>query len=154
MTISVYRSAALSAALVLGGVMAMPAQAQDCRSIADPTQRLACYDQQQGAASAPAADPAQPEPNRTGLREPKAPKPPKVAEAKAKSGFSSTIVGISPLSFGLFELRLADGSVWSTTTSSGRRPVVGDAITYRRSMLGAHFFDIKGQGPVTVRRER
>ncbi len=151
MTISVYRSAALSAALVLGGVMAVPAQAQDCRSIADPTQRLACYDRQQGVPASAPAEPAQPV-NRTGLREAKAPKPPKAAEKK--SGFSSTIVGISPMNFGLFELRLADGSVWSTTTSSGRRPVVGDVVSYRRSMLGAHFFDIKGQGPVTVRRER
>lgn len=154
MTISVYRSAALSAALVLGGVMAVPAQAQDCRSIADPNQRLACYDRQQGApaeAPVPAVEPAQPV-NRTGLREAKPPKPPKTAEKK--SGFRSTIVGISPMNFGLFELRLADGSVWSTTTSSGRRPVVGDVVSYRRSMLGAHFFDIKGQGPVTVRRER
>jgi hypothetical protein len=132
--------------------MTVPAQAQDCRSIADPTQRLACYDRQQGApAEAPTAEPAQPV-NRTGLREAKAPKPPKTAEKK--SGFRSTIVGISPMNFGLFELRLADGSVWSTTTSSGRRPVVGDVVSYRRSMLGAHFFDIKGQGPVTVRRER
>lgn len=157
MTISICRSAALSAALVLGGVAAVPAQAQDCRSIADPTQRLACYDRQQGVPAevpAPAAEPAQPV-NRTGLREAKPPKPPKAAKAaQAKSGFTSTIVGISPLNFGLFELRLADGSVWSTTTSSGRRPVVGDVVSYRRSMLGAHFFDIKGQGPVTVRRER
>ena len=148
---SVYRAAAIGAALMIGGA-AVPAQAQDCRSIADPTQRLACYDRQQGAPATTAADPAQPGPNRTGLREPK---PPKVAEAtKTKSGFSSTIVGITPTSFGLFELSLADGSVWSTTTSSGRRPAVGDAITYRRSMLGAHYFDIKGQRPVSVRRER
>jgi hypothetical protein len=140
----------------------VPAQAQDCRSIADPSQRLACYDRQQGApaaapaapATAPAAEPAQPEPNRTGLREAKAPKV-KAPEANTpKSGFSSTVASISPLSFGLYELQLADGSVWSTTTSSGRRPVVGDRVTYRRSMLGAHYFDIKGQRPVSVRRER
>lgn len=157
MMISVYRSAALSAALVLGGAMAVPAQAQDCRSIADPAQRLACYDRQQGAPAAtpaPAAEPAPPEPNRTGLREAKAPKVKAPETNTTKSGFSSTITSISPLSFGLYELQLADGSVWSTTTSSGRRPVVGDAVTYRRSMLGAHYFDIKGQRPVSVRRER
>jgi len=154
---SVYRAAAIGAALILGnGVMAMPAQAQDCRSIADPGLRLACYDRQQGAPSsapapapAPMAEPPRTEPNRTAMREVPAPKAP-----ERKSGFSSTITGIAPLSFGLYELRLADGSVWSTTTSSGRRPVVGDAVTYRRSMLGAHYFDIKGQRSVTVRRER
>ena len=145
--ISVYRAAAISAALVLGGgIMAVPAQAQDCRSIADPNLRLACYDRQQGAPSTAPAPAA--EPNRTGLREEKAPAPAR------KSGFRSTIVGIAPTSFGLYELRLADGSVWSTTTSSGARPVLGDAVTYRRSFTGAHFFDIKGRRSVTVRRER
>ncbi|CAN5829472.1 hypothetical protein BH11PSE6_BH11PSE6_13430 [soil metagenome] len=152
---SVYRAAAIGVAMILGGgAMVMPAQAQDCRSIADPGLRLACYDQQQGAPSsapapAPAAEPPRAEPNRTALRDAPAPKAP-----ERKSGFSSTITGIAPLSFGLYELRLADGSVWSTTTSSGRRPVVGDAVTYRRSMLGAHYFDIKGQRSITVRRER
>lgn len=149
---SVYRAAAIAVAMVLGGgMMAVPAQAQDCRSIADPNQRLACYDRQQGAPAAvpaPAAEPAQAQPNRTGLREEKAPTP------ERKSGFSSTIAGISPLSFGLYELRLADGSVWSTTTSGGVRPAVGDHVTYRRSFTGAHFFDIKGRRSLTVRRER
>ncbi|WCM26038.1 hypothetical protein NDN01_18765 [Sphingomonas sp. QA11] len=153
MMISVYRAAALSTALVLGiGASAVPGQAQDCRSIADPARRLACYDQQQGAPAAtpaPAAGPARPEPDHAALREAKAPEP-----AALKSGFRSTIAGISPKSFGLYELRLADGSVWSTTTSGGERPAVGDAVTYRRSMLGAHFFDIKGRRSVTVRRER
>ena len=151
---SVYRAAAIGVAMVLGGgAMVMPAQAQDCRSIADPGLRLACYDRQQGGpSSAPApvaVEAPRAEPNRTALPEAPAPKAP-----ERKSGFSSTITGIAPLSFGLYELRLADGSVWSTTTSSGRRPVVGDAVTYRRSMLGAHYFDIKGQRSVTVRRER
>jgi hypothetical protein len=151
---SVYRASAIGVAMIIGaGAMVMPAQAQDCRSIADPSLRLACYDRQQGVpSSAPAPAPAEPpraEPNRTALPEAPAPKAP-----ERKSGFSSTIVGIAPLSFGLYELRLADGSVWSTTTSSGRRPVVGDAVTYRRSMLGAHYFDIKGQRSITVRRER
>ncbi|WEJ99351.1 MAG: hypothetical protein P0Y59_20855 [Candidatus Sphingomonas phytovorans] len=151
--ISVYRTAALSAALVLGiGALALPAQAQDCRSIADPARRLACYDQQQGppaATPAPTAEPVRPEPGHAAVREARAPEP-----AAPKSGFRSTIAGISPTSFGLYEFRLADGSVWSTTTSGGARPAVGDVVTYRRSMLGAHFFDIKGRRSVTVRRER
>jgi hypothetical protein len=150
--ISVYRAAAIGAAFVLGGgalAVPVPAQAQDCRSIADPNLRLACYDRQQGAPSTAAPAVVAPaEPNPTGLREEKA------APPARKSGFRSTIVGIAPTSFGLYELRLADGSIWSTTTSSGARPVVGDAVTYRRSFTGAHFFDIKGRRSVTVRRER
>jgi len=144
------RAATIVAVLTIGGA-AMPAQAQDCRAIADPTQRLACYDRQQGAPTVAPPAPARDEPvsaNRTALPQPKAEVP------KSKVGFTSSIAAIAPLNFGLYELTLADGSVWSTTTSGGFRPVVGDVVSYRRSMLGAHYFDIKGKRPVSVRRER
>ena len=48
-----------TALFLASGALAAPADVEKCRAIADPAQRLACYDQAAGQASGPAAPAAQ-----------------------------------------------------------------------------------------------
>lgn len=160
MTIWAYRATAVSAALFLGGSAMAAPQAADCRAIADPTARLACYDRQAGTyPSAEAADRAEPEPYRRPATGPSAlaPTPGSPAAAPAavridpNRDFNSSIVSVSRLSNGFYALGLANGSVWHMT-AIGQPPRVGEAIHHRRTFVGTHYFDIKSRArPLTVR---
>lgn len=159
MTNRVFQSAAVAAFLVGGTATAAPpqAQAQDCRSIADPARRLACYDNV-GSRAPAAPAPSQAVPRQALPSQTMTAGPAPAATSRSGSsegyatGFRSQIVAVAPLRYG-FELRLADGSVWSTTSTGGVNPKVGDSIRYRTSLLGAKYFDIPGRAPLAVRRE-
>lgn len=154
--IRAYQLAAISAALLIGGSAAAAQQTEDCRAIADPARRLACYDAreaapaQQPAASGPAApERARPEPARNAGAIPV----PAPATADPNRTFDSRIVAASLLRNGLYRLQLADGSIW-TTGVIGQRPRIGEKVHHRRTFIGTHYFDTEDGRPLTVRPER
>jgi hypothetical protein len=155
-----YRLAAISAALLIIGGSAAAQQAEDCRAIADPARRLACYDAREAApAQQPAGTPtyiperapAGPARNTGGIAVPaRAPAP---ANVDPNRTFDSQIAGASLLRNGLYRIRLADGSEW-TTAVIGQRPKIGEKIHHRRTFIGTHYFDTENGRPLTVRPER
>ena len=156
MMVWAYRLAAISAALLIGGSAGAAQQAEDCRAIADPARRLACYDAreaspaQQPAASSPAtSDSARPGPVRNAGAMP-APAP---AIGDLNRTFDSSIAAASLLRNGLYRIQLADGSAW-TTSIIGQRPKIGEKVHHRRTFIGTHYFDTEDGRPLTVRPER
>jgi len=152
-----YRATAISMALLIGGSAAAAQQTEDCRAIADPARRLACYDAreaspaQQPIPSAPAASDgaATRGPVRNAGTRPE----PAPVTADPNRTFDSSIAAASLLRNGLYRIRLADGSVW-TTGIIGQRPKIGEKIHHRRTFIGTHYFDTEDGRPLTVRPER
>ena len=148
-----HRLAAISAALLIGGSAVAAQQTEDCRAIADPARRLACYDArdanpvQPPVASGPASpDRAQSQPSRSAAAAPA----PASAAGDPNRTFDSRIVGASLLRNGLYRIRLADGSEW-TTGVIGQRPKIGEKVHHRRTFIGTHYFDTEDGRPLTVR---
>jgi len=148
----------IGAAFLLGtAAYAAPSDTGTCRAIADPTERLACYDR---AADQPAA-PAESAPARNAPATPLAasPQPPAPAPARtptreeAKATTSGRIAAAEPLRHGYFRLAMEDGAVYETTVV-GPPPPVGAEVHIRRTLFGTTFFDIKGWSPITVRLSR
>ena len=149
-----YRLAAISAALLIGGSAGAAQQAEDCRAIADPARRLACYDARESNPTQPpvASSPSSPDrvqPERTRS----ASATPATAATDPNRTFDSRIAGASLLRNGLYRIRLADGSEW-TTSITGQRPKIGEKIHHRRTFIGTHYFDTETGRPLTVRPAR
>ena len=147
----------IGAAFLLGtAAYAAPSDTGTCRAIADPTERLACYDRaaDQPAASAPARNaPATP---LAASPQPLAPAPAPVrapTREEAKATTSGRIAATQPLRHGYFRLELEDGAAYETTVV-GPPPPVGSEVHIRRTLFGTTFFDIKGWSPITVRLSR
>jgi hypothetical protein len=154
----------VSTALVLApAALAAPADVEKCRAIADPAQRLACYDQAAAqpsaspapagpsaasppppATSAPASEPRRARAEKRGHRE---------LEQRAELPSEGRIAAITPLPHGYFRLQLADGIAYNTTEVANPPPVGAD-VRIRRTFLGTTFFDIKGWSPIAVRLSR
>jgi len=149
--IRAYWLAAISAALLVGGGAGIAQQTEDCRSIADPARRLACYDAREaGPTRQPVpSTPAQPGPMQNARAIP-APAP---ATGDLNRAFNSNIAAASLLRNGLYRIRLTDGSEW-TTAIIGQRPKIGEKIHHRRTLIGTHYFDTEDGRPLTVRPER
>ena len=153
-------SLAIGALVLSTWASAAPPSTEQCRSIADPAARLACYDRaadegtagKQGrSAERPAAAPA-PSPGSPMT----APEPPRVAPATRatdKAPANGQIVAMRPLRHGYFALELDNGAIYETTVV-GTPPPVGAEVHIRRTLLGTTFFDIKGWSPITVRPSR
>jgi hypothetical protein len=135
--------------LILAAAATSPPTA-DCRTIADPSARLACYDardnqpaapvtRQPAVASQPQSQPFTPQPARP------------IVETTSREG---AIAAIAPLRRGLFRITLADGRLFDTATSDDLPPAVGTAIKLRRSVIGTTFLDAPGLSPITVRPVR
>ena len=153
------------AALYLAPAALAAPDVEKCRTIADPAQRLACYDQAAAQPSAPAAS-AAPSP---------AASPPPIASAptaeprhvrrearsekrsrheeRAELASEGRIAAVVPLPHGYFRLELADGAAYNTTEVANPPPVGAD-VRIRRTFLGTTFFDIKGWSPIAVRLSR
>jgi hypothetical protein len=153
--IRAYWLAAISATLLVGGGAGLAQQTEDCRAIADPARRLACYDAREASPARPPviSGPAQPGPARNAGAVP-APQPaPATATADLNRTFNSSIAAASLLRNGLYRIRLADGSEW-TTAITGQRPRIGEKVHHRRTLIGTHYFDTEDGRPLTVRPER
>jgi len=133
-----------------------------CRSIPDPTQRLACYDRAASQDSAPAENPARAAaPTVPAAAASSAPSAPIVRETRAaaptdreaKAVTGGRIAAVSPLRHGYFRLELEGGPAYETTVI-GTPPPVGAEVRIRNTLFGTTFFDIKGWSPITVRLSR
>lgn len=144
-------------------------QLYDCRAIADPSERLACYDRQvaametaEGARDIRIVDREQVRETRRGLfgfslgnlnifgggdddEE----------EAEAVTQIDSTITGIATNSDGKFVFTLANEQRWlQTDPPRGRRPQVGMTISIRRGALGSYLANINDRPAVRVLRQQ
>ena len=137
-----------------------------CRQMADPTQRLACYDsaanalvQAANAGTVAVVDQNEIRKARHSLFGFTLPKIPffsgDTTADEAQRQLDSTITSVRPLNNGYFRLVIADnGAVWETTDSSISfdPPRPGQKITIVRGPLGSYFLRINGQVGVRGRR--
>ena len=161
-------------------IMAAPATAKDkapaprpaqidklysCRDVADPTERLACFDREVAALSA--ADQAREitfadretiKKTRRGLFGFTLPDFGIFGgddEDKVES-VETTVVSASEAGTGGYRIEMADGSVWVQTDGKRMplRPRPGQKIVIKPAALGAYFLSLEGRPSVRVRRER
>lgn len=134
-----------------------------CRTMADPAQRLACYDRQADALS-----------NAIAKKEVVViDKARATAAKKSLFGFSipnfgglfggsddevkeisSTATRVSQDPYGAYVVTLADGSTWYQQDDAplGLGPEKGDKIVVRRGSFGAFFLSVNGQPGIRVKR--
>ena len=132
-----------------------------CRSIADSTERLACYDRETGSVvqAINQKDLVLIDKERAS------------AAKRSLFGFSvpdfagllgggdvkeieSSVTGVTNNSEGGWTMKLADGSVWTQTddTPVALPPRRGDKVVVRRGTMGAYFLRLGGQPGFKVRR--
>jgi hypothetical protein len=137
-----------------------------CRAIADPTQRLACYDKEAGAllAATQAGDVSvvdKSEMRRArkslfGFAMPNLPffSGDKSAE-EVSDTLESTVSQANGIGYGKFRITIAEGNaVWETTETYGtmRDPRPGDKISIKRGPLGSYLLRIGKNRGVKGRR--
>jgi hypothetical protein len=127
-----------------------------CRSIANPTQRLACYDKEAAALVAAAqtgevavVDKAEARRARKSLFGFAMPNLPFFSGDKSADEVSdtleSTVTRASGLGYGKFRITIAEGNaVWETTESYStmHEPMAGDKISIKRGTLGSYVLRI------------
>ena len=137
-----------------------------CRQIADPTQRLACYDRSAGALVEAArtgevkvVDRGQVRQVRRSLFGYSMPKLPFFSgddsAADTPDELETTIKAAREIGYGRYRIVLTEGdAIWETTEDSIslREPKPGQKITIRRGPMGSYFVRINGQRSVKGRR--
>ncbi|NWK98562.1 hypothetical protein DM806_23435 [Sphingobium lactosutens] len=140
-----------------------------CRSIADDTQRLACFDQQVGAMETASQrdevvvlDKSELNKTRKTLFGFAFPKLPFLGdgddkdEAKEEEGFShiqAKIASLRGIGYGKWQITLEDGAQWMTTEAvNGRDPKVGQTIEIRRAAIGSFMGKVEGGRAVRMKR--
>jgi hypothetical protein len=163
------RVAAATAMLFAAWFAAPAAVAQDsglerCRQIADPAQRLACYDAL--PRGTPEARPAAPAPAPAGARQAGAPpaQPKPAAEQFGLEEVTPPPQGLDKIDtrvMGKFEgwwpnakIALANGQVWQVADGSSRvYELDSPKVTIARGALGTYYLNVDGQNwTVRVRR--
>lgn len=137
----------------------------DCRTQADPAQRLACYDREAAALNQAVeardvviADKAEMKTARRGLFGFKLPSLNIFGDGREEddevSEISSTVAAARPIAGVGWRITLADGAVWEqiSTDELVMDPRVGDKVTIRRGALGSYRANIDGQRGVKMRR--
>jgi hypothetical protein len=160
-------------------VLSIPAAAKDppkqsplvsaleaCRAIADPTERLACYDKQAGAlldatskGDVAVVDKSEVRKARKSLFGFAMPKIPffsgdDTADAVSDT-LESTIKSANGIGYGKFRMTIAEGNaVWETTETYGtmRDPRAGDKIVIKRGPLGSYMLKIGSNRGVKGKR--
>jgi hypothetical protein len=129
---------------------------QACQAIADPTQRLACYDKEAGALLAATSkgdvalvDKGEVRKARKSLFGFSVPKIPFFSGDDTTDAVSdtleSTIKSANGIGYGKFRMVIAEGNaVWETTESYAtmREPRAGDKIVIKRGPLGSYLLRI------------
>lgn len=151
-------AACVLASMATVAVAAADAEVLRCRTIADPAQRLACYDKWVDGTGAPAPATT----NRPPVAAPAqsaTPAPTPVAQAPAAVQFGlehrrepSAIDAIDSQIVGLFEgwdpgtmITLANGQIWQVADDSrGTYALRDPRVRVRRGMLGAFYLEIDG----------
>lgn len=165
---------------ILAGAAAAPAAAKDkeapvrpaqiqqlynCRDMADPAARLACFDREVGelaAADAASeirfADKETVRKTRRGLFGFDLPDFGLFGggdEEKVES-VETSVASASPAADGGYRIAMADGSVW-VQIDNKRMPLAprpGQAIRIKAASLGTYFLSLEGRPSIRVRRER
>jgi len=157
---------ALASALAGAHASAATRSMEDCRALADPSARLACYDELAGgtpaatqarppAAAAPSfgtRGTSAPAPATQAMPAPQAAKAP-VEDLKHRPDFDSHLVAVVPLRHGYYRLELEDGSAYETTAVAPP-PQAGEAVHIRRTFVGTTYLDTKGRSPIAIRLAR
>lgn len=131
-----------------------------CRKLADPTEKLSCYDREVGALEAAVArkdvvvvDRETARTTRRSLFGFNLPKLPFFDHEEAEEEISAKVTSVQSLGFGKWRIQLDGGAVWSTTEASNvLLPRAGDTVTIKRAALGSYF--IKFPGARAVRGQR
>ncbi len=172
----IYRLAIVAGILVVGSAAlakdkAPPPQPQaykdmvQCKAIADPAARLACYDTQVGKLEQAAASGDVVVADRASVREAKKGlfgfKLPTLGifgggdddkdEVKAIEG---TVASARTFGYGSWRLTLADGSIWEQVDAERLvfDPVSGNKVKISKGALGVFRMNIDGQRAIKVRR--
>ena len=139
----------------------------DCRTVADSTQRLACYDQQVAAIENAAQrdevvvlDKEELKKTRKSLFGFSLPKLPflgggdgKGEESPESLSLESTIAGLSSLGYGKWAIRLEDGAEWQLTEAlPNRTPKTGMKVEIKRAAMGSFMLSINDWHPVRAKR--
>lgn len=160
--------AALAAVILAGLPLAAagPARADvgavlKCRDIADPAERLACFDRTVPAlaapGAAPAAAPAAPGPTpleRFGAeRLPQAVQEQTRKETGELDYIAARVTAVRQGSPGRYTLALDNGQTWSTLEAMRAPPKTGEAVVIERGMIGSYNLLVAGRNAITkVRR--
>jgi hypothetical protein len=137
-----------------------------CRTIPDPTQRLACYDKAAGSLVAAARSGQVSVVDRGELRQARRslfgfsmPKLPFFAGDESQNDVANeietTIKSAGSIGYGKFRIIITEGNaVWETTEAAigMRDPKSGQKVTIRRGPMGSYFIRINGQRGVKGRR--
>ena len=148
---------------------AAPRSMDECRTLSDPTARLACYDEVAGVAPAaqapapavqppgPAAQPSFQSRATPPVAQQQAAAPARTqaapAELKKRSDFDSRLTAVVPLRHGYYRLELEDGTAYETTAVAPP-PAAGEAVHIRRTFVGTTYLDMKGRSPIAIRLAR
>lgn len=141
----------------------------DCRTVSDPTQRLACYDAQVAAIDTAESnrelvvvDKEQIKQTRKslfGFGDIRLPFFGKKADATESEEdgvdfIESKIASLRSLSDGKWLFVLEDGARWSQTEPArSRSPKVGETIKIRKAALGSYLANVNGRPAIRVKRE-
>lgn len=135
---------------VLMMATAAAAAAQDieqCRQIADPDARLACFDRITQAPR-PAESETEPVPDPAERDLPQASMP----EPRASAQVASTIAGVRYREQQKMVFRLANGQIWIQAAPRLLRIREGDAVTIERGSVGGHLLRTADGTTTRVRR--
>lgn len=133
----------------------------DCKGIADPTARLACYDKAVGAMDAARAAKDLVVADRATMREAKRGlfglSLPKLklfgsGDNEDVTEIESTIAAIRSAGDGNPVFVLADGARWKQTEGRDTFPKVGHTIRIRKGAMGSYLANINGKAAVRVVR--
>ncbi len=133
----------------------------DCKGIADPTARLACYDKAVGAMDAARAAKDLVVADRATVREAKRGlfglSLPKLklfgsGDSEDVTEIESTITAIRSAGDGNPVFVLADGARWKQTEGRDTFPKVGHTIRIRKGAMGSYLANINGKAAVRVVR--
>lgn len=137
----------------------------DCRAIADPTERLACFDREVAeldkattAGDIVITDRETVKKTRRGLFGFKLPSLDIFGgggdDEEEFTEIETTISSVSQFGYGSWRLTLADGAVWEQTDSKRLvfSPKAGNKIKIKEAALGTFMANIDGQQGIRVRR--
>lgn len=162
MTLPLPRGAAtVLLAVVATGVGAMPtdalAQAHPCARIADPMQRLACYDQAYPLAPGVLEEARRQAQAAFGLDRGKdAPRNPGQSQDEADPDRVQAVVAkVTHGNAGQRVITLDGGQTWMTTEAiAGAQMRPGDTVILRKGLMGSYILTTQGGGVVRVKRVR
>jgi hypothetical protein len=156
-------AATLMAAAAAPQISAAPASIDECRSVADPSARLACYDRVAGQGtiapavtnSVPPPPPAAPasEPTFNSNRTDAPARAATQAEPERRGAFDGRIASVTPLPHGYYRLVLQDGTSYFTTAVAAPPPV-GAEVRIRHTLIGTTYLDTAGRDPIAIRPSR